>query len=163
MLDKFQLFIGWREGELQGNFGKDALFEEGTDKWQKNMNIAVLSQGLLSRIVVLKAEIREFCPFYPQKAFDSYRLFTQFIDSPRYQWLIGLFLLILGSLSDNYGDGYENVTKKVRLRCVKLHRVYFISFILSNLGEFVGSWILKDSINNQEKKKRVVVLVRFAS
>ena len=77
----------------------------------KNMNIAVLFQGLLSRIVVLKAEIREFCPFYPQTTFDSYRLFTQFIDSPRYQqWLIGLFLLILGSLSNNDGDGYENVT-----------------------------------------------------
>ena len=51
----------------------------------KNMNIAVLFQGLLSRIVVLKAEIREFCPFYPQTTFDSYRLFTKFIDSPRYQ------------------------------------------------------------------------------
>ena len=130
----------------------------------KNMNIAVLFQGLLSRIVVLKAEIREFCPFYPQTTFDSYRLFTQFIDSPRYQqWLIGLFLLILGSLSNNDGDGYENVTKKVRLRCVKLYRAHFISFISSYLGEFIESWILKDSINNQEKKKRVVVLVRFTS
>ena len=129
----------------------------------KNMNIAVLFQGLLSRIVVLKAEIHEFYPFYPQTTFDSYRLFTQFIDSPRYQWLIGQFLLILGSLSNNYGDSYENVTKKVRSRCVKLHRTYFISFISSNLGEFIESEILKDSTSNQEKKKRVVVLVRFTS
>ena len=36
--------VGW--GELQENFEKDALFKEGTDKWQKNMNTAVLSQGL---------------------------------------------------------------------------------------------------------------------
>ena len=112
---------------------------------------------------VLKAEIREFCPFYPQTTFDSYRLFTQFIDSPRYQWLIGLFLLILGSLSNNDGDGYENVTKKVRSRCVKLYRAHFISFISSNLGEFIESWILKDSINNQEKKKRIVVLLSLGA
>ena len=38
-------------GELQENFEKDALFYEGTEKWQKNMNSAVLSQGLLSTIV----------------------------------------------------------------------------------------------------------------
>ena len=27
-----QLYIGWGEGELQDNFEKDALFEEGTEK-----------------------------------------------------------------------------------------------------------------------------------
>ena len=48
---KFQLCIGWGERELQENFEKDALFYEGTEKWQKNMNIALLSQGLLSMIV----------------------------------------------------------------------------------------------------------------
>ena len=31
------------EGELQDNFEEDALFYEETEKWQKNMNIAVLS------------------------------------------------------------------------------------------------------------------------
>ena len=45
------------EGELQENSEKDALFWEGTEKWQKNMNIAVLFQGLLSRIVVTKIEV----------------------------------------------------------------------------------------------------------
>ena len=34
------------KGELQENFEKDALFYEGAQKWQKNMNIALLSQGL---------------------------------------------------------------------------------------------------------------------
>ena len=49
---EFQLCIGWGgEGELQQNFEKDALFWEGTGKWPRNMNIAVLSQGRLSRIV----------------------------------------------------------------------------------------------------------------
>ena len=46
---EFQLCIG--EGELQKNFEKDALFYEGTEEWQKNMNTAELSQGLLSIIV----------------------------------------------------------------------------------------------------------------
>ena len=43
---------GWRKGELQENFEKDPLFYEGTQKWQKNMNTALLSQGLLSMTVV---------------------------------------------------------------------------------------------------------------
>ena len=51
---EFQLYIGWGEGELQENFKKGALFYEGSEKWQKNMNIAVLSQGLLSMIVELE-------------------------------------------------------------------------------------------------------------
>ena len=51
IFSEFQLCIGWTEGELQENFKKSALFKEGTEKWQRNMNIAVLSQGLLSRIV----------------------------------------------------------------------------------------------------------------
>ena len=38
--------------ELQENFEKDALFYEGTEKWQKNMNTALLFQGLSSMIVV---------------------------------------------------------------------------------------------------------------
>ena len=42
-----------REGERQENSEKDALFYEGTQKWQKNMNIALLSQGLLSVMVGL--------------------------------------------------------------------------------------------------------------
>ena len=38
------------EEELQENFEKDALFYGGTQKWEKNMNIALLSKGLLSMI-----------------------------------------------------------------------------------------------------------------
>ena len=41
----------YRGGRTARNFLEDALFYEGTEKWQKNMNIALLSQGLLSTIV----------------------------------------------------------------------------------------------------------------
>ena len=44
--------VGGKE-ELQENFEKYALFWEGTEKWQKNMNFVVLSRGVLSRIVGL--------------------------------------------------------------------------------------------------------------
>ena len=50
IFSKFQLCVGWGEEELQENFEKNALSKEGTKKWQKNVNIAVLPQGLLSRI-----------------------------------------------------------------------------------------------------------------
>ena len=50
IFSEFQLCIGWGEGELQENFEKGALFYEGTEKWQKNMNNAVLPQRLLSMI-----------------------------------------------------------------------------------------------------------------
>ena len=48
---EFQLCIGWGEGKLEENFENDALFLDGTEKRQKNMNITLLSQGFLSRIV----------------------------------------------------------------------------------------------------------------
>ena len=35
---------------MQENFEKDALSYEGTEKWQKNNDTAVLSQGLLSMV-----------------------------------------------------------------------------------------------------------------
>ena len=38
-----QLCLGWREGELKENDGKDALFYEVTQKLQKIMNTAFLS------------------------------------------------------------------------------------------------------------------------
>ena len=43
---EFQLCIGWGEGELQENFKKETLFNEGTQKLQEVLNIALLSQGL---------------------------------------------------------------------------------------------------------------------
>ena len=41
----FQLCIGLGEGELQEISKMMHCFKEGTEKWRKNMNIAVLSQG----------------------------------------------------------------------------------------------------------------------
>ena len=49
-------------------------------------------------------------------------------------------------------------SKKVNSRCLKLYRAYSISFNLSYVGNFFGSWILKDCIKVQVKKKEVVVL-----
>ena len=48
--------------------------------------------------------------------------------------------------------------RKRRLRCFKLYRAYSISFTQSNVGKFFWSWIPKDSIKVQEKKKKLVVL-----
>ena len=65
---------------------------------------------------------------------------------------------ILGSLSNNDGDGQENVSFKVCSCWFKLYRVYSISLYSSDVGESFWSWVLKDCIRVQEKKKRVVVL-----
>ena len=64
----------------------------------------------------------------------------------------------LRSLSNNNGDGYKNVTLKVKLRCFKFYRAYSILFSSSSVDNFLWSWILKDCIEVQEKKKKVVVL-----
>ena len=66
--------------------------------------------------------------------------------------------MVLESLSNNGGDGYENVSQKVCSRCFKLYHAYSISFYSSDVGEFFWSWILKYWIKVQEKKKRVIVL-----
>ena len=50
IFSKFLQCVGQGERELQENFKKDALFFEGTQKLQKIMSFALLSQGLLSRI-----------------------------------------------------------------------------------------------------------------
>ena len=60
---------------------------------------------------------------------------------------------ILGSLSNNDGKGYENVTQKVKSRCFKLYRFYSISFNLSNVGIFFWRWILI-SLPKFKKRKR---------
>ena len=64
----------------------------------------------------------------------------------------------LRSWSNNNGDGYENITPKVKSRCFKLYRAYSILFNSSNVVNFLWSWILKECIEVQEKKKKVVVL-----
>ena len=60
---------------------------------------------------------------------------------------------------NNDSDVYrENVTLKVKSRCFKLYHAYSISFNSTNVGNFFWSWILKDCIELEEKKKKVVVL-----
>ena len=63
---------------------------------------------------------------------------------------------LIGSLRNDSGDGYENVTWKVNLRCFKLYRAYSIWFHSSNVGKFYYSWIVKDCIKVQEEKKKIV-------
>ena len=46
VFSEFQLCIGWGEGKLQENFKKETLFNEGNQKLQEVLNIALLSQGL---------------------------------------------------------------------------------------------------------------------
>ena len=47
---------------------------------------------------------------------------------------------------------------KRNLFCLKLYRAYSISFNSLNVGKYFCSWILKDCIKVQEKKRQVVVL-----
>ena len=42
-------------------------------------------------------------------------------------------------------------------RWFKLYRAYSISFTSANNGKFFGSWLLKDCIELQEKKKKIAV------
>ena len=58
---EFQLCMGWEQGDLQENLEKDALFFEGTQKLQKNVNTAFLSQGLLSTIVWILVFEKKVC------------------------------------------------------------------------------------------------------
>ena len=67
-------------------------------------------------------------------------------------------VVIVGSLSSNDGDGYKNITLKVNSLCFKLYLTYSISFNSANNGEFFWSWILKDYIEVQRKKKKIAVL-----
>ena len=48
---------------------------------------------------------------------------------------------LIGSLSNNDGDGYgyENVTEKVNSRRLELYRAYSISFNSSNVGKLFWS------------------------
>ena len=65
----------------------------------------------------------------------------------------------LGSLSNNDGDGYKNVTLKVNSHRFKLYRTHSISFTSSNVGKCFWSWILKDCIKVQEKKRKLLSCV----
>ena len=56
----FQLCIEWGKGKLQ-EISKGCTVLRGNREWQKNMNIAVLSQGLMSRIVVRSSSAHVCC------------------------------------------------------------------------------------------------------
>ena len=71
--------------------------------------------------------------------------------------------LCSATLSNNDGDGYENVSWKMNSGCFKLYRAYSVSFSSSNVGRFFWSWILKDCIEVQKKKRKVVVLCSLQS
>ena len=67
--------------------------------------------------------------------------------------------MIIGSLRNNDGDGYENVTQKVNSRCFKLNRTYSISFSSSSVGSFfleLNSKRLYQS-SGKEKESRCLV------
>ena len=66
--------------------------------------------------------------------------------------------VIVGSLSNNEGNDYKNITSKVNSLCFKLYLTYSISFNSANNGEFFWSWILKTNIEVLEKKKKIAVL-----
>ena len=54
---------------------------------------------------------------------------AQFYGVPFLHWRGLLSETLIGSLSKNDGNGYENVIlKKVNSRCLKLYRAYSISF-----------------------------------
>ena len=74
-------------------------------------------------------------------------------------WLKRPFYII-GSLSNNDGDGYEHVTSKVNHAASS-----FITLILSRLirqmlaGKFLWRWVPKDCIKVQERKRRLFFCV----
>ena len=64
-----------------------------------------------------------------------------------------------GSLSKNDGDGYENVSLKVKSRCFKnVIALIPTRSIRQMLAIFFWIWILKNFIKVQEKKTKVVVV-----
>ena len=66
--------------------------------------------------------------------------------------------IILGSLSINDCDGYEKGTNWRNQRCLKLYHAYSILYNSSNVGTIFLSWILKDGIKVQEKKRNFFAL-----
>ena len=81
-----------------------------------------------------------------------------------YFWLISLVRrpnLVIASLSNKHGGGYENFTlQKVNMICFKLYRTYSdrTLSIRQMLANLFWVFIVKDCIEVQEKKKKIVVL-----
>ena len=66
--------------------------------------------------------------------------------------------VLLGSLCSNEDDEYENDTSKVTSRSSKFIVIIPTCSIRQMLAFFFWSWILKDCIEVQKKKKKVHVL-----
>ena len=80
------------------------------------------------------------------------------VNSVIYTWLL-LVSSSLRSLSNNDGDGYENVTLKGNSRCFKLFCAYYISIKSSNVGhvlELNSKRLFRSS--GKEKESRCVVI-----
>ena len=65
-----------------------------------------------------------------------------------------IYDLLPGSSSNNDDDGHEDATCKVNSLFLELFLAYSITFNSSNVGKWFWSWILKDCIKVQKKKKR---------
>ena len=95
-----------------------------------------------------------------QKAiFSSTAEDLQVWTSPKV-FTIGRFKSLL-TMATATGRATKTFTYKVNLRCLKLCRTYSISFNSSNVGKYFWSWILKDCIKVQEKKKKVAAFTNM--
>ena len=71
---------------------------------------------------------------------------------------------LVGSLSNNDSDGYENITYElVNSRCLKLYRAYSISFNSSNVGNFLLDLNFKELYQSSRKEKESCCLVFTSS
>ena len=66
---------------------------------------------------------------------------------------LSLSAQVLGNLSNNDGDGQKNVTQEVNSHCLKLYRVYSISFIREMLKNFTGVEFQR-TVSKYKKRKR---------
>ena len=98
-------------------------------------------------------------PFFPPKPRSACRFSIWPRSTCEPVRRLGFWEQILGSLSRNDGDGYENVSLKVKSRCFKNVTALIPSrSIRQMLAIFVWIWILKIFIKVQEKKTKVVVV-----
>ena len=68
--------------------------------------------------------------------------------------------LLVGSLSNNDGHGYENVPQKVKSCCIKLYRAYSTSFNSSNVGNLFWSWNFWKTVSKCRKGERKSLCLR---
>ena len=131
---------------------------------RKNLQFFLLARPRYWILIRFSMHCR-LCPFYRYCLTRCrYWAGTAFglVGTPYWLWLLFLFLhgqrenvptstVKLGSLA--------TTTAKMNSRYLKLYHAYSISFNSSNVGIILfWSWILKDCIKVQEKKRKVVVL-----